>query len=370
MELKFKVQNPHMTPAATRATVAGKEMTVSVESFEVELVSQDSMNGGLKLRFIGDQVEDRQGNVCKRCDGDGHARCRLMSVVILPSKKKEVRPVHEAVAELNDIAVARGKKRHIKTAIVEMKRAIAVLPNSKELWNNLGTFLWNDRKYEEALACIDRALQLDPTFFKAFYNRALILEDIGQYDEAEKHFALSLENCTTDEKYNLNWCRSMMRLSLGHYANGWEDYEDRIPFSRTPGAVNRYPIFPAPYWQGEDITGKRIFCCAEQGLGDTILFSRFLPWLRQQVGPGGKVYFCCAHEMMTLLWDFYLTGVMEFVPEGVPIPECDYSVVVGSSALAKPMHVGDIAERSRPDPQARRRPDENRSGGNTKAARA
>ena len=74
-----------------------------------------------------------------------------MSVVILPSKKKEVRPVHEAVAELNDIAVARGKKRHITTAIVEMKRAIAVLPNSKELWNNLGTFLWNDRKYEEAL---------------------------------------------------------------------------------------------------------------------------------------------------------------------------------------------------------------------------
>ena len=67
-----------------------------------------------------------------------------MSVVILPSKKKEVRPVHEAVAELNDIAVARGKKRHIATAIVEMKRAIAVLPNSKELWNNLGTFLWND----------------------------------------------------------------------------------------------------------------------------------------------------------------------------------------------------------------------------------
>ena len=253
-----------------------------------------------------------------------------MSVVILPSKKKEVRPVHEAVAELNDIAVARGKKRHIATAIVEMKRAIAVLPNSKELWNNLGTFLWNDRKYEEALACIDRALQLEPTFFKAFYNRALILEDIGQYDEAEKHFALSLENCTTDEKYNLNWCRSMMRLSLGHYANGWEDYEDRIPFSRTPGAVNRYPIFPAPYWQGEDITGKRIFCCAEQGLGDTILFSRFLPWLRQQVGSGGKVYFCCAHEMMTLLWNFYLTDVVEFVPEGVPIPECDYSVVVGS----------------------------------------
>jgi hypothetical protein len=57
MELKFRVQNPHMTPSATRATVAGKDMTVSVEAFEVDLVSESPMNGGLKLRFIGDEVE-------------------------------------------------------------------------------------------------------------------------------------------------------------------------------------------------------------------------------------------------------------------------------------------------------------------------
>jgi hypothetical protein len=57
MELKFRVQNPHMTPSATRATVGGKDMTVSVEAFEVDLVSESPMNGGLKLRFIGDEVE-------------------------------------------------------------------------------------------------------------------------------------------------------------------------------------------------------------------------------------------------------------------------------------------------------------------------
>jgi len=57
MELKFKVQNPHMTPASTRATVGGKDMTVSVEAFECELVSEDPMCGGLKIRALGDQVE-------------------------------------------------------------------------------------------------------------------------------------------------------------------------------------------------------------------------------------------------------------------------------------------------------------------------
>ncbi len=57
MQVQFKVQNPHMTPSATRATVNGKDMTVSVEAYEVDLVSQDPSHGGLKLRFIGDAVD-------------------------------------------------------------------------------------------------------------------------------------------------------------------------------------------------------------------------------------------------------------------------------------------------------------------------
>jgi hypothetical protein len=61
MQIKFKVQNPHMTPSSTRAVVNGKEMTVSVEAFEVDLVSEDPINGGLKLRFIGDQVDAAKG---------------------------------------------------------------------------------------------------------------------------------------------------------------------------------------------------------------------------------------------------------------------------------------------------------------------
>ena len=41
MQISFKVQNPHMTPSATRATVNGKEMTVSVEAYEIDLVSRN-----------------------------------------------------------------------------------------------------------------------------------------------------------------------------------------------------------------------------------------------------------------------------------------------------------------------------------------
>jgi Tetratricopeptide repeat len=250
-------------------------------------------------------------------------------IIKLPSKRRAVvsRPVHEAVTELNDIALMRGKSyEHIPTAVVEMKRALAVQPNSKELWNNLATLFWKQRRYDEAMAAVDRALLIDE-FAPAKHNRALIWESLGRYDYAEADFARALQ---LDPTYlSAKWCRSMMWLSLGDYQRGWAEYETRIPF-RKKGDVPLYPKFPAPYWQGEDIEGKRIFCCVEQGIGDTIMFSRWLPWLSQLVGLGGKVFLCCSHEIMVLLWGFFEAGIVEYVPEGVPVPECHYSVVLGS----------------------------------------
>jgi hypothetical protein len=270
-----------------------------------------------------------------------------MSIIKLPTKGgKQFRPVHEAVSELNQIALARGAKRHLVTAIIEGKRAVAVSPRSKELWSNLATYFWAARKYDEAMACIDRALRIGPEFHKAFHNKGLVCESLGRFDEAEECFAKAL---AADPGYlNVKWCRSMMRLSLGDYARGWEEYELRIPFRKSEGK-ELYPKFPAPYWQGEDIKGKKIFCCIEQGIGDTIMFSRWLIWLKQQVGPtvfGGKIYLCCAHELMVLLWEFQLRGILEFVPEGVPIPKCDFSVVTGSL----PFHAKCTLETLPPDP--------------------
>jgi hypothetical protein len=56
METLYTVQNPHMTPNATQATVKGVVMTATVDTFEVELVADDMSQGGIKLRFIGAEI--------------------------------------------------------------------------------------------------------------------------------------------------------------------------------------------------------------------------------------------------------------------------------------------------------------------------
>ena len=56
LKASYIVQNPHMTPSAARATINGEEMVATVDALEVELVSKNLTHGGIKLRFIGQDV--------------------------------------------------------------------------------------------------------------------------------------------------------------------------------------------------------------------------------------------------------------------------------------------------------------------------
>src|SRR5258708_39788730 len=85
------------------------------------------------------------------------------------------------------------------------------------------------------------------------------------------------------------------------------------------------PPQPAPWYKHEPLEGKTVYVIGEQGYGDTIMFSRFLPWLHAQ---GCKIYLCVDVLMTGLLWNY--RDMVEFLPQGVPIPKVDYSIPMGS----------------------------------------
>jgi hypothetical protein len=69
--------------------------------------------------------------------------------------------------------------------------------------------------------------------------------------------------------YNL----ALTRLRLGDWERGWQDYEARWRFRE----VHRRPrTFEQPRWRGEALNGRRVLLHAEQGLGDTIQFCRYV----------------------------------------------------------------------------------------------
>ena len=53
MEVKFNVHNPHTTNMFVHAPIDGEMIPAEMRVFEVELINQDALSGGLKLRFKG-----------------------------------------------------------------------------------------------------------------------------------------------------------------------------------------------------------------------------------------------------------------------------------------------------------------------------
>ena len=56
---------------------------------------------------------------------------------------------------------------------------------TKKQWLDEGNAHYNAKRYQEALASFEQAIQLDPNFVVAYHNKAFVLERIGKSKEAQ-----------------------------------------------------------------------------------------------------------------------------------------------------------------------------------------
>jgi len=85
--------------------------------------------------------------------------------------------------------------------------------------------------------------------------------------------------------------RGLCLLRLGRLERGWRDYESRFD----AGAVSLRRV-QTPRWDGRAV--ERLLILAEQGLGDTLLFSRFLA---DAARSARHLILACAPSLTTLL---------------------------------------------------------------------
>ena len=149
-----------------------------------------------------------------------------------------------------------------------LRWALTRNPQHEEALNMMGILLHGEGRLGEAVEAFERAEALGHR--AAASNRGNTLLDMGRAAEAlhAHKQAADRDPESAGALYNL----ALTRLRMGEWEQGWPQYEARWRFRQ----VHKAPrIFKQPRWQGQQLHGQGVLLHAEQGLGDTIQFSRF-----------------------------------------------------------------------------------------------
>ena len=186
-------------------------------------------------------------------------------------------------------------------------RYLALCPNDGSIWSNVGALLRTEKQYALALHAQERAYGLSPDAMGIRNNFANILSDLGHYERSIALREEILQRTPTDKSQRslIGRClrglgrysdaidyltaaeldhpddaeirlqRAFAELGDKRYAEAFRTYE-----ARWQTAEMKPRRMDIPQWKGEDLTGKTVLALPEQGFGDAVFFTRFLPALR------------------------------------------------------------------------------------------
>jgi hypothetical protein len=187
-------------------------------------------------------------------------------------------------------------------------------PQLASAWNSLSAALLDIGDCAGAEQSARRALELDTSYANAWLNLGNILKRTARFKEAQSAYNEALR--FVPEAPAAHWNLALLDLLVGDFAAGFRGFEWRM---HLPGTEKIYPDLGLPLWQGEDLMGKRLLVYAEQGLGDTLQFARYVPLL---AGRGAQVFLCCAAKLHGLLGR--LPGCTAVIAADTTPPEVDY----------------------------------------------
>lgn len=198
----------------------------------------------------------------------------------------------------NNLACALREMNRESEAIEVLKESIGAHPESPALWNTLGTVVCNTGDPAGSIVFFDEALRLNPNYSKAWHNRAFAKSDLGDVEGALKDLdrAMQRPDSAMDEAI-MRFARATLTLSLGQLAEGWKQYDWRLSSHLT--TAPRFHI-PGTVWSDQDLAGKSLFICAEQGLGDEVMLASMLPDILERLGPDGSLAIAVESRLVPL----------------------------------------------------------------------
>lgn len=258
--------------------------------------------------------------------------------------KKAIMAEPENVELYCKLALSYYDQKDYKSAIKTYEKVLELKPDSSIAYNNLGFIYSEIQNHDKAIENYQKAIELNPAYTEAYNNLGLLFNSLEEYEKAIEVFNKSIElNPNNAEVYNdlgVCWFKkqnfelaiecykkalelkhdfadaysnlSTVYFTQGNFEAGYDLYELRF-FKKHKSNTPFYNIL-RPKWNGNSIKNKTIYVYYEQGNGDTIMFSRYLPLLESL---GAKVLFKPQKELKNLFQENnFNTEIINFdIPE-------------------------------------------------------
>ncbi|HMK38879.1 MAG TPA: tetratricopeptide repeat protein, partial [Bacteroidota bacterium] len=265
-----------------------------------------ALENALRIKPDFPEVLNNIGMVMKeRGQADIAERCFRMAL----RSKKDYAPA------FNNLGTLFLDLSRFSEAEEQFREAVRLSPEFHLAWNNLGNALCGLGNFQEAKQIYRSVIEHDPSIPEVHFNLAAALQHEHRFEESILGYdeALRLRPGYAEARLN----RALVLLLRGELREGWRDYECRFQV-KDP---RRIYVPPGPEnlrWDGSDIRGMRILVRPEQGFGDTIQFSRYIPLLAER---GAGVLFECPKELCGLFRGFPgVETLIEFRAEAPSIP--------------------------------------------------
>lgn len=213
-----------------------------------------------------------------------------------------------------DCGITLTKLERYQEALTSYEHAISLKPDYAEAYLSQGVTFFQSNHFNQALLNYGRALALKPDYALALYNQGLALSKLNRCQEA----SIANEKCIAIQADYVDayWNESLNRMLMGDYKNAWPKHEWRW---QTEFMRKHQRHFSQPLWLGkEPILGKTILLHAEQGLGDTLQFCRYVELV---AALGAKVVLEVYPPIKPLLVN--LPGISQLLSTGEDLPPFD-----------------------------------------------
>ena len=202
------------------------------------------------------------------------------------------------------------------------EQALALQPDHDLTLDNLGGLYSHFQDYDQAIDCHPRAIALKPNTMGYRMNLGATYFESNQLALAAEQFRFVAEHTPMAKNAHFNW--SQILLLLEDFEQGWEEYNFRIAKVKM---ISEHPEINFSFSLPEELQGKRLLLWAEQGIGDELLFMRFIPLLKQR---GATILCQCSEKIVPLVQR--LSCIDMLVPKNQYV-EADYHLILGDCPM-------------------------------------